>query len=90
VHAWRADCTTLCTITHGPNFDYCRENPCGDMNSVVAPRANWCPGSMTPPIEWDDIPALTVSGAHTFSFEIMPLLPGGNWQVSVIYFAFGS
>jgi hypothetical protein len=90
VRAWRADCATLCTITHGPRFDYCLENPCGDMNSVVAPRANWCPGSMTPPFVWDDLPALTAPGAHTFSFTIMPILPGGNWQVSAIYYAFGS
>jgi hypothetical protein len=90
VRTWRTDCGTLCTVTHGSRFDYCLENPCGDINSVVAPRANWCPGSMTPPFVWDDIPALVSPGDHTFSFTIMPLLPGGNWQVSALYFAFGS
>ncbi len=89
VRAWRTDCGTLCTVTRGPRFDYCLENPCGDMNSVVAPRANWCPGSMTPPFVWDDIAALVAPGDHTFGFTIMPLLAGGNWQVSALYFAFG-
>src|SRR6185312_11112620 len=50
---WRTDCGSLCTTAHyGPadgGFDYCAENPCGDPNSVAAPRANWCPGSETPP-----------------------------------------
>jgi hypothetical protein len=90
VRTWRTDCDTLCTVTHGPRFDYCLQNPCGDPNSVVAPRANWCPGSMTAPFVWDDIPALTMPGAHTFGFSIVPILAGGNWQVSAVYFAFGA
>jgi Peptide-N-glycosidase F, C terminal len=90
VRTWRTDCDSLCTVTHGPRFDYCLQNPCGDMNSVVAPRANWCPGSMTPPSVWNDIPALVVAGDHTFSFSIMPILAGGNWQVSAVYLAFAA
>jgi hypothetical protein len=90
VRTWRTDCATLCTVTHGPRFDYCLENPCGDIDSVDAPRANWCPGSMTPPFVWDDIPALVAPGPHTFGFSIMPILAGGNWQVSAIYFALGA
>ena len=90
LRTWRTDCATLCTITHGPRFDYCLENPWGATSSVVAPRANWCPGSMTPPFVWDDIPALRASGPHTFTFNIQALLPGGTWQVSVAYYAYGS
>jgi hypothetical protein len=90
LRTWRNDCGTLCTVTHGANLDYCLENPCGDMRSVVAPRANWCPGSMTPPFVWDDISALRVPGPHAFTFNILSLLPGGSWQVSAIYFAYGS
>jgi hypothetical protein len=90
VRTWRTDCDTLCTVTHGTRFDYCLQNPCGDINSVVAPRANWCPGSMTPPFVWDDIPGLISPGDHTFGFSIVPILPGGNWQVSAVYFAFAA
>ena len=90
LRAWRTDCGTLCTVTHGPRFDYCLENPCGNMNSVVAPRANWCPGSMTPPFVWDDIPALAAPGSHSFGFGVTPILAGGNWQISAVYFAFAT
>jgi hypothetical protein len=90
VRAWRTDCGSLCTITHDPRFDYCLENPCGDANSVVAPRANWCPGSMTPPFVWTDIPALLAPGPHSFGFEVTPILSGGNWQISALYFAFAT
>jgi hypothetical protein len=89
LRAWRNDCSSLCSTVHGPRFDYCLENPCGAPTSVVAPRANWCPGSMTPPFFWEDIPALGAPGSHTLSFSVMPLLPGGNWQASLVYYAFG-
>jgi len=93
VEPYRHDCQTLCTPAHqGPvdgGLDYCQENPCGDMTSVVAPRANWCPGSMTPPFVWDDLPALVTPGAHTATFEIDEIAAGGFWFVSATYYAYG-
>jgi len=90
LRTWRTDCGRLCTIAHGTRFDsYCAENPCGDPASVVASRANWCPGSMTPPFVWEDIPALSTPGSHTIRFDITPILSGGTWLVSAIYYAYG-
>ena len=84
---WRDDCDTLCTLAHYKNFDYCMENPCGDTRSVQAPRANWCPGSLTPPIVWD--PMLS-PGAHQLSYAIDGLFPGGQWRLSATAFFFGN
>jgi hypothetical protein len=96
IHPWRYDCGSLCTLEHhgpfGPfvnGLDYCRENPLGLPASVRASRANWCPGSMTTPYSWPDIPALAVPGPHTFSFEVSEILAGGSWMVSAIYYAYG-
>ena len=88
---WRDDCATLCTITqndagYGPT-SYCAENPCGDPRSVRAPRANWCPGSMTPPFVIK-APALTAAGQHELTRSIPELATGGLWTVSATYFAF--
>jgi hypothetical protein len=87
---WR-DCSDMCTLTpndsgYGPR-EYCAENPCADPNSARAPRANWCPGSLTPPFVLAD-PALTVPGEHELTRSIQGLAPGGTWQVSATYFAF--
>jgi hypothetical protein len=88
---WRSDCASLCTITPndagaGPS-SYCAENPCGSPDSVRAPRANWCPGSLTPPVVIEK-PALTVAGAHELTRSIHGLREGGQWRVSATYFAF--
>jgi hypothetical protein len=88
---WRDDCAELCTLTkndsgYGPT-SYCAENPCGDPNSVRAPRANWCPGSATPPINIG-ASALTEPGMHQLSRRIPALAAGGVWRVSATYFAF--
>jgi len=88
---WRDDCAELCTLTgngsgYGPT-SYCAENPCGDPASVRAPRANWCPGSMTPPFAIEDARLLT-AGPHEFSRSIQQLAAGGTWVVSATYFAF--
>jgi hypothetical protein len=88
---WRDDCAALCTVTtnessYGPQ-SYCAENPCGDQNSVRAPRANWCPGSTTPPFVLDG-DALAVAGPHQLSRRIAALAPGGTWTISLTYFAF--
>jgi hypothetical protein len=88
---WRSDCANLCTITvndatAGPS-SYCAENPCGSPESVRAPRANWCPGSLTPPFSIEK-PALTVAGTHELTRKIEGLREGGQWRVSATYFAF--
>lgn len=92
--AWRDDCDQLCTITHygpaGGGFDYCLENPTGAIGSVRAPRANWCPGSVTPPQVWS-VAELSSSGTeHQVHYTISEVLPGGIWRVSATYFAFGA
>jgi hypothetical protein len=69
-------------------FDYCAENPCGAIGSVNAPRANWCPGSITPPFSLSTAP-LAVPGPHTFSWALSRLEPGGSWRLSATYFALG-
>ncbi|CAN5642482.1 hypothetical protein BH09MYX1_BH09MYX1_57110 [soil metagenome] len=83
---WRADCKNLCTLTPGGPFggDYCKENPCGSPASVRASRANWCPGSMTPPKSWE--PALA-EGAHDLTFTIDKI--SGQWRVSATAYAYG-
>ena len=90
---YRDDCHTLCTVAHqGPvdaGFDYCRENPCGALDSVRAPRANWCPGSMTPPFVWDNFATFAAPGPHTLSFQIFDIVQGGTWLLSAIYTAYG-
>ncbi len=85
---WRTDCAKGCTITTYKNLTYCKENPCGAVSSVKASRANWCPGSVTPPINWS-FSELATAGKHTFSYDIEKVAKGGSWVVSVVYFAFG-
>lgn len=92
VNPWRTDCSKLCTLTHyGPvdaGFDYCLQDPCGDPNSVRASRANWCPGSETPPDVSTDA-KLAAPGQHQFSWTVDKLATGGEWRLSATYFAFG-
>lgn len=92
VQPWRDDCASLCTLAHqdGANggFDYCKENPCGAIPSVKAPRANWCPGSLTPPLTWSP-PVLNAPGSHSFRFQVEDVASGGSWRVSAALFAFG-
>jgi len=89
--AFRDDCTELCTLQRFESaersFDYCAENPCGAIESVRAPRANWCPGSVTPPrvVESAEFGA---PGAHQIETVIDELIEGGSWRVSLSYFAF--
>lgn len=87
---WRDDCDTLCTVRRqgnaGGGFDYCLENPCGAMQSVRAPRANWCPGSLTPPRLVD---TGWTAGPHDVSFQVDRLGPGGSWRTSLLLLAYG-
>lgn len=88
---WRTDCNQLCTLTVNTSGNgigqYCLENPCGAIQSVRAPRANWCPGSVTPPFVLES-PELAVPGPHELSLSIDALAEGGNWLVSATFFAF--
>jgi hypothetical protein len=88
---WRSNCHELCTLTANDSGngieEYCLENPCGALQSVRAPRANWCPGSVTPPEVLDDA-ALAAAGPHELSLGIDELAEGGNWLVSATFFAF--
>lgn len=92
VMPWRDDCATLCTLAHqdtsSGGFDYCKENPCGAISSVKASRANWCPGSLTPPMVWD-LGQLAQPGAHTFRYQVEDVASGGSWRVSASLYAFG-
>jgi hypothetical protein len=89
---WRTDCDELCTLTHqgpaGGGFDYCLENPCGAIQSVKAPRANWCPGSVTPPLALGT-DLVQGPGAHSFAFEVSTIADGGGWRISALFLAFG-
>jgi len=85
---WRTDCSKLCTLTPGSPFgEYCLENPCGLPASVRAARANWCPGSETPPIDFTQDSA--TPGDHTFGFSIDNVPDGASWRVSATVIAFG-
>jgi hypothetical protein len=89
---WRADCALLCTPASFQSEvlsipEYCAENPCGLPASVRAPRANWCPGSVTPPRVVESA-SLAAPGEHELELHIDRVEPGGLWLVSATYFAF--
>jgi hypothetical protein len=67
-----------------PTGSYCEQNPCGDILSVRAPRANWCPGSETPPLAYG---GTLSTGNHTFAFSISSI--AGQWRVSATVYAYG-
>ncbi|HEY0708871.1 MAG TPA: peptide-N-glycosidase F-related protein [Polyangia bacterium] len=82
--AWKTDCATLCTPLRlpGPNgqdINICTENPCGAMASVRAPRANWCPGSVSPPRV---IEQALAPGEHKLGWGVDVLQMGGSWRIS--------
>lgn len=89
---WRDDCQTLCTqATYtwpgGGTMTYCLQNPCGAISSVKAPRANWCPGSMTPPFSY--LEAWRTPGPHTLQWNISKVASGGSWRLSAHVIAYG-
>jgi hypothetical protein len=89
---WRNDCAMLCTPASFESEvlripEYCAENPCGAPESVRAPRANWCPGSVTPP-RVSESGVLAAPGEHEFALAIDRVEAGGLWLVSATYFAF--
>ena len=87
---WIASCASHCTLAHyglaATGFDYCTESPTGNIASVRAPRANWCPGTLTEPLAYD-VPLK--AGAHTFGYGVKQTIPeGGSWRVSTTIFAY--
>jgi|GEM_PF-731130 len=90
---WRSDCQKLCTKVVSKSWPfngrtYCKENPCGSIRSVEAPRANWCPGSVTPPVVWRFTPFRN-PGEHEFAYNVEKVAKGGSWKVSILFFAYG-
>jgi hypothetical protein len=88
---WRVCASTCTLVSEGDaGFQYCAENPCGDIASVKAPRANWCPGSESAPILLDEPePELAAPGAHDLSWQVSQIAAGGIVRVSLTYYAFG-
>ena len=86
---WRT-CTDSCTLVSDTDagLTYCAQNPCGDIASVKAPRANWCPGSETPPIVLD-APELAAPGPHEVAWQVSQIAAGGTVRASLTYYAFG-
>jgi hypothetical protein len=86
---YRTDCASVCTLVSetigGSAISYCKENPRGRIASVRAPRANWCPGSVTPPRVLE--PALS-PGEHQLSWRVSTLQSGGMWRASAVVFAY--
>lgn len=81
--AWRDDCGQPCTIeTGGPDGRYCRENPCRAIANVTNPRANWCPGSITPPLTEENAFSRLKPGAHRVRYSIGGFSEGGIWRLS--------
>jgi hypothetical protein len=89
---WRSDCATLCTPASFQSdvlsiAEYCAENPCGAPASVRAPRANWCPGSVTLP-HVVDVTGFATPGDHELGLGIENMEPGGLWLVSATLLAY--
>jgi hypothetical protein len=89
---WRDNCEEECTLATQNNgnssFEYCLENPTGSIGSVRAPRANWCPGSLTPPRVWD-FDVYHTPGRHSFRFDVLDMHANGRWRVSAHVYLFG-
>lgn len=83
---WREDCATLCTWVPRGTQGFCMQNPTGLRQSVEAPRANWCPGSVTPPFVFERALA---PGRHAFRYEIDQIASGGSWRTSATLYIFG-
>lgn len=85
---WRTDCASLCTLVPGGpgGRSYCAENPCGLPSSVRAPRANWCPGSVTEPWTFD-LPGVT-AGPHSLGVAINRIAERGSWRVAAKVIAY--
>jgi hypothetical protein len=84
--AWRDDCANGCILAEQPRgdgsaFTYCAENPCGAIQSVRAPRANWCPGSVTPPVS-RFLDGVIPGQTQRLGYAVEGVYPGGSWRLS--------
>jgi len=84
----REDCEVLCTrttstIPGGGTIEHCAENPTGDIRSVEASRANWCPGSVTPPFDVEFGSATGAAGPHDVRWTVERIAEGGSWLTSL-------
>lgn len=90
---WLNTCRPMCTIAHQESatggFDYCMQNPTGSVDSVRAPRANWCPGRVTPPRVYDEQLVDVGPGAHEFEASVNAIAVGGSFRTSATIYAFG-
>lgn len=90
---WREDCQELCTLTTGTmpgvgTIQYCAENPTGSIQSVRAPRANWCPGSITPAFDVEFGSPGNVAADHDISWTVNRIAEGGSWFTSLTVVVF--
>jgi hypothetical protein len=86
---YRDDCAKLCThVTDDQLGEHCKENPFGLIESVEAPRAGWCPGSLVDPHSFE-FPATGGSKAHTFSYWLEQIAEGGSIRASAVLYAYG-
>lgn len=83
---WIDSCEYMCTLQSNGQFQFCLENPTGNVGSVRAPRANWCPGDITGPMSFDfDDPPL---GENTFEFSVSGVADGGSWRTSATIYMY--
>ena len=85
---WRT-CEDNCDLVEDPAISrsYCAQNPTGHPESAVAPRANWCPGHLTPPFVIGHA-KLNEPGPVTVDFGVDLIGEGGSWTVSATYVAY--
>jgi hypothetical protein len=88
---WIESCEDHCTLSRygsaTQGFEFCKESPTGNIASVRAPRANWCPGTMSAPFFYE---RSAVPGAHVFGYGVKARIPeGGSWRVSTTIIAYG-
>ncbi len=88
---WRPGCSDFCTTAEHTwpdqsKFTYCQENPCGNLQSVNAARANWCPSDVVAPL----VGSLKLgAGDYTLGFVVDDMYPGGIWTTSAVVYAYG-
>ena len=87
---YRDDCAKLCTHVTGDGFnaEHCKENPFGAIQSVEAPRAGWCPGSLVDPHSFE-FPVNGGGKPHTFKYGLDAIAEGGSIRSSAVVYAYG-
>lgn len=82
---YRDDCSSQCTVAMLNGRSYCMQNPFGALASVRAPRANWCPGTVSEPRV---LQAAMSGGEHNVSWHVSNIESGGIWRTSAVVFAY--